>query len=180
MAASATESASTAVPPCPEVREATLKIVWPTIGATRAGRLVGRLCAVKTGIGPYLTLGKLLALATIPLTLCLFFWQLLPGVCRRYRLTNRRMVVQKGLGRLVEESAIGLDQFDAVEIEVLPGQDWLRAGELLFLSNGQERLRLSGVPRPEVFRQGCLKARTALLSVGEVLRQQAAAAAAAP
>jgi len=179
MAASATESPSTAAPPCPEVREATLKIVWPTIGATRAGRLVGRLCAVKTGIGPYLTLGKLLALATIPLTLCLFFWQLLPGVCRRYWLTNRRMVVQKGLGRLVEESEVGLDQFDAIEIEVLPGQDWLRAGEVLFLSDGNERLRLSGVPRPEVFRQGCLKARTAMLSVGEVLRRQAAAAAAA-
>jgi hypothetical protein len=156
-----------------------LKVVWPTIGATRAGRLVGQLCAVKLGIGPYLTLGKLLALVTIPVTLCIFFWQLLPVVCRRYWLTNRRIVIQKGLGRLVEESAIGLDQFDAVEIEVLPGQDWLRSGELLFLSGGNERLRLSGVPRPEVFRQGCLKARTALLSVGEVLRQQAAAAAVA-
>jgi len=136
---------------------------------------VGRLCAVKFGIGPYLTLGKLLALATIPLTLCIFFWQLLPGVCRRYWLTNRRIVVQKGLGRLVEESAIGLDQFDAIQIEVLPGQSWLRAGEVLFLRDGKGLLRLSGVPRPEVFRQMCLKARTALLSVGEVLRQQAAA-----
>ncbi|MCD4728242.1 MAG: PH domain-containing protein, partial [Pirellulales bacterium] len=68
----------------PEVTEVTCKVVWPTIGATRAGRLVGRLAAVRFGVGEFFTLGKLLAVASIPLSLAVFAWQLMPFVCRRY------------------------------------------------------------------------------------------------
>src|SRR4030042_1337912 len=112
-------------PRSPESAERTSKVVWPTIGATRCGRLVGRLGAVRIGLGSVFTVGNLLALATIPISLGVFVWQLLPFVMRRYCLTNCRIVLQKGLTR-VEESSIGLDQFDAVEIRLLPGQQWLR------------------------------------------------------
>jgi len=148
--------------------------VWPTIGATAPGRLVGRLAAISWGYG-FFTLGKLLAVATIPLSMAVFFWQLMPFVCRRYTLTNRRLIIRRGL-RATDERWISLDEFDVIDVEILPGQEWLHAGEVVFKRSGTELLRFSGVSRPEVFRQVCLKAHDALILVREVLRQQASAA----
>lgn len=154
----------------PELDEVTSMIVWPSIGAVPAGRWVGRLCGSRAGVG-FFTLGKLLALATIPVSVVLYFWKVTPWACRRYRLTNRRIIVQQGL-RPVDQKWIDLDQFDEIRVEILPGQEWLKSGELLFFSSGKEILRLSGVPRPEVFREVCLKARRAVVSVNQVLREQ--------
>jgi len=166
------EQANAGVAP-PELAEVTSMVVWPTIGATRAGRLVGQLAGIQCGLGGFFTIGKLMAVATIPISLAVFAWQLMPLVCRRYRLTDRRIVVHKGLSA-VEERSIGLDEFDAIEIVTLPGQEWLHAGELIFRLGGREVFRLAGVSRPEAFRQVCLKARTALLTVREVLQRQTA------
>ena len=156
-----------------DLAEVTCKVVWPTIGATRAGRLVGRLADVRLGFGQFFTLGKLLALATIPVSLAVFCWQLMPYVCRRYAVTNRRIIIRRGL-MPVDERWVDLDEFEAIDVEVLPGQQWLHAGNLIFRHGGQEVLRLSGVSRPEIFRHVCQTAREALLSVRNVVRQQAA------
>jgi hypothetical protein len=164
----ALNAAATAVP-----RETLLTTTWPTIGATAAGRLVGWLSAARLGWG-FFTLGKLLAVVTIPISLAVFCWQLMPLVCRRYALTDRRLIIQKGLSA-AEGPSIALDQFDAIDVLLLPGQAWLHAGELIFRRAGAEVFRLSGVLRPEVFRQVCGKVRTAQLSTEQVIRQQAAA-----
>jgi len=137
------------------------------------GRLVGRLCASKIGIGRFFTLGKIWALVTIPLSLAVFCWQLMPYICRRYTLTNRRIIIRRGLQPL-DAKWVDLDGFDTIEVEVLPGQQWLHAGELIFKHGEIEVLRLSGVSRPEVFRQVCLSAQNALLSVRKIVEQQAA------
>jgi hypothetical protein len=158
-----------------DLAEVTCKVVWPTIGATRAGRLVGRLADMRIGLGEFFTLGKLLALATIPISVAVFCWQLMPYVCRRYALTNRRIIIRKGLMPM-DEQWIDLDEFEAIDLEVLPGQQWLHAGNLIFRRGGREVLRLSGVSRPEVFRHVCQTAQAALLSVRKVLQQQAAGA----
>lgn len=142
-----------------------LTTAWPTIGATGAGRLVGRLCGIRAGAGPFIV-GRLMALVTIPVSLIVFCWQLMPVVCRRYALTSRRVVVQKGL-QAVEGQSIGFGEFDEIAVEVLPGQGWLHAGNLVFRCGGSEVFRLAGVSRPEVFRQVCLKARTALVGFPE-------------
>jgi len=148
--------------------------VWPTIGAAAAGRWIGRMCSIEIGVGGFFTVGKLLAVVTIPLSLAVFAWQLMPLVCRRYTVSNRRIIIQKGL-TAVEQQSIDLDAFDAIAVEILPGQEWLDAGELVFRRDGQEVFRLSGVSRPEPLRQVCLKAQNALVSVREVLQQQVAA-----
>ena len=147
-----------------ELAEVTCKVTWPTIGATRAGRLVGRLAAVQFGWGEFFTLGKLLALATIPLSLAVFCWQLMPYVCRRYALTNRRIIVRKGLLPM-DQRWLELDEFETIDVEVLPGQQWLHAGDLIFRQGGNEVLRLRGVSRPEVFRHVCLTVRDAFVYV---------------
>ncbi len=162
-------------PAPPELGEVVSATVWPTIGATRLGRIVGMLAGNRTGKG-FFTLGRLLAVVCIPVALALFVWQLLPpGICR-YRLTNRRIILQKGL-RPKDAGFIGLEEFDAIRVLVLPGQDYLRAGELIFLRDGSEVFRLAGVPRPDTFREVCLKARMARITIGAVLKQQETAAA---
>jgi len=140
--------------------------LWPTIAATPAGRVVGRLAATGAGWGP-LTVGNLLVIATIPLSLAAFAWLLLPLIARRYVLTTRRIIILRGLARLTEDRAIGLDQFETIDVEVLPGQHWFHAGDLVFRRSQEEVFRLQGVARPQVVRQSCLKVRTALLTVRE-------------
>lgn len=156
----------------PEVSEVRSVTLWPTIGALPAGRLVGRLADLQIGWGKFFTLGKLMALATIPISVAVFGWQLMPYVCRRYTITNRRIIIRRGL-LPADERWISLNEFDSVAIEVLPGQSWLHAGDVVFRRAGSEVLRLKGVSRPEVFREMCLRMQRAVLSVHGVLRQQA-------
>ena len=154
--------------------EVTVKTVWPTIGANPFGKLVGSLCGSKIGVG-FFTLGKIWAVVTIPLSLCVYFWMLMPFVCRRYTLTNRRIIIRRGL-KPIDEKWIELDEFDSIEVVVLPGQEWLFAGDLVFKHGENEKMRLAGVSRPEVFRQICLAAQNALLSVRKVVQEQMSAA----
>jgi hypothetical protein len=153
--------------------ENTLTVRWPTITATKPGRLVGRWATVGPDFGTTVSLGTLLSVVALPISLAVYAWQLMPFVARRYRLTDRRIVVQRGLTP-VEHASIAYDAFDAIEVETLPGQAWLHAGELIFKRAGQEVFRLSGVSRPEVFRQVCLEAQNARLAVDRVLARQQA------
>jgi hypothetical protein len=158
----------------PDLGEVTIMTVWPSIAAHPLGRALGRLYANRAGFGYMLTVGKLMMLLTIPIALKLFFWMLAPWNCRRYRLTNRRVIVQNR-PRPVDERWIGLDEFDAIEVLVLPGQAWYPAGELIFRKGKVETFRLSGVSRPETFRQTCLKAQRSYVGVRKALEQEAAA-----
>ena len=128
------------------------------------GRWVGR-AGRKSPRLLLLYLGKPLALATVPVSLIVDFWRLVPVACRRYTLTNRRLVIQRGL-TAKDGPSIGLDEFETIEVAVLPGQDWLHAGDLVFRRHGKEVFRLGGVSRPDAFRQFCLKARNALVPRG--------------
>lgn len=157
-----------------ELQETTIMTVWPSIAAIPPGRLLGQWYGIRAGFGNVLTVGNLIALLTIPIALVLFFGGLAPFVCRRYRLTNRRLVVEKGLSAQPERW-VSLDQFDSIEVLVLPGQEWYPAGELIFRKGAIETFRLSGVPRPETFKQVCLKAQRAQSLVHHVLELQGAA-----
>ena len=77
--------------------------------------------------------------------------------CRRYRLTNRRVIVEQPFGG-DEVQSVSLDRYDAVDVEVEPGQEWYPAGNLIFRLGDVETFRLVGVPHPQAFAQTCLKA----------------------
>lgn len=150
-----------------QLSEVTAMTVWPSIAAIGPGRWLGRVCMIQAGRGflPFnLTLGKLLAFALIPVALVLFAGGIAPGVALRYRLTNRRLLVEKGL-RPAEVRSVSLDRFNNIEIEVLPGQEWYPAGDLIFRLDQIETFRLQGVPRPETFRHTCLKAQQSFVGV---------------
>ncbi len=152
--------------------------VWPSLSATAAGRFWGRLYSIPIGFrafGVPFNVGQLLVLASIPFMLALYFLMRLPRVplvilgiknpfCWHYRLTNRRLVMENAFGG-EEFKSISLDRFDAIDVEVLPGQTWYKAGDLIFRQGPVETFRISGVPRPETFRQTCLKAQISYVGV---------------
>jgi hypothetical protein len=160
-----------------QFQEVTVMTVWPSLSATAPGRFWGRLFAIDVGFpifGVPLTIGRLMALASIPFMLALYFLMRLPrfpGVligiknpwCWVYRLTNRRVVVENPFGG--EIKSVSLDRFDAIDIVVEPGQAWYKAGDLVFRHGAVETFRISGVPRPETFRHTILKANMSFVGV---------------
>ncbi|MEX2141145.1 MAG: PH domain-containing protein [Pirellulales bacterium] len=147
--------------------EATIMMVWPSIADTSLGRLLGRLYGIRAGFS-FLTVGNLVALLSIPVMLPLYAVRKLPFWVRRYRLTNRRVLIERGIqGRA--EQYVDLDRFDAIDVVVLPGQEWYPAGDLVFRRGTIETFRLRGVQRPETFRQTCLKAHHAYVGVRKAM-----------
>lgn len=161
-------------------KEVTVMTVWPSLGATAYGRWWGR----RFDGGPKIFGTPILALLSIPAIMPMYFYMLIPrlpfvifGVpnasCRRYRLTNRRVIVEQAFGG-GEQQSVTLDRFDSIDIEVEPGQEWYPCGNLIFRLGDVETFRLLGVPHPAAFQQTCLKAQLGFVGV-----QQARAAGAA-
>lgn len=147
----------------PSVSEATVMTVWPSVASTGLGQALGRLYRIREGVGP-LSIGRLALLATVPLGLALYLSMRLPWAIRRYRLTNRRVMIERGVNAKVEQY-VDLDRFDAIDVVVGPGQEWYAAGDLVFRRGAIETLRLPGVSRPESFRRTCLETRQAYVAV---------------
>jgi hypothetical protein len=181
----ATKQAIAGVAP-PTAEERTVMVVWPSIAAYPSGRWLGRLYSNSAGFYIF-TVGNLLALLSIPHALALYFYRLLPSFFglpwygTRYVLTNRRIVELRNEFRFadnfpfvrfyygVEEKSVELDRFTAIEVVRRPGQDWFRAGDLVFSQDGVETFRLVGVSRPETFRQTCMKSRNSFVGVKRAL-----------
>jgi hypothetical protein len=157
-----------------QIGEATIMIVWPSIAATGIGRLFGRLFGIRAGFS-FLTVGNLIALLSIPIMLPLYIVRKLPFSAPRYRLTNRRVIIERGVrGRI--DQYVDLDRFDAIDVVELPGQEWYPAGDLIFRRGTIETFRLRGVQRPETFRQTCLKAHQAYVGVRKAMALELAPA----
>ncbi|MFM7042720.1 MAG: PH domain-containing protein [Planctomycetaceae bacterium] len=149
----------------PDTAEATVMTVWPSVASTGLGRALGRIYRIRDGFGP-ISIGRLALLATIPVGLAIYLSMRLPWAIRRYRLTNRRVTIERGVGGEVVQF-VDLDRFDAIDIVVEPGQEWYAAGDLVFRRGQVETLRLPGVSRPESFRRTCLEVRQSYMSVAE-------------
>jgi hypothetical protein len=155
----------------PELKEVAVMTVWPSIAAYAPGRALGSLFAIRWPDIYFLRLGRLLALLAIPIVLPLYFLKVLPFIGTRYLLTNRRIVVLRGITG-VEEKFVDLDRFDAIDIVVQPGQAWYDAGDLVFRLGNVETFRLEGIARPAAFRATCLKSHQAHSSVKKALARQ--------
>ena len=84
-------------------------------------------------------------------------------------------MIERGINPKVEQY-VDLDRFDAIDLVVSPGQEWYAAGDLVFRRGPIETLRLSGVSRPESFRQTCLKVRQSYVAVASAQRETVGAA----
>lgn len=148
--------------------------VWPSVALYPSGQWLGRLFALDWPGWHVLRLGNLLALLAIPWAIVLYVRRVAPYAAVRYTLTNRRVLVRRGL-QAVTQRALSLDDFDAIDVVVEPGQAWFTAGDLVFRQAGQEVFRLTAVSYPEAFRRVCLKAHEARLTVNRVWQTAAAA-----
>lgn len=144
--------------------------VWPSVAKYGLGRALGSLFAIQWPDVYIFRLGNLIALLSIPIALVLFFMRIAPGIATRYRLTNRRVIVERGIMGVLDK-AVDLDRFDSIHIEVQPGQAWYDAGDLVFRLGNLETFRLAGVSRPAAFRATCLKAHQAHAGVKRAQRR---------
>jgi hypothetical protein len=147
--------------------EMSVMTVWPSVARYRLARFLARLYQLNLGFY-VLRLGNLLALATAPIGAILYLLRVAPFVGTRYRVTDRRIVVERGLMG-VEQRSVQLDRFDNIEVVVRPGQAWFYAGDLIFRQGATETFRLEAVSRPEAFRQVCLKSHRAYVGVQQAL-----------
>jgi hypothetical protein len=153
----------------PETRETTVMTVWPSIAMYPLGKALGTLFAIRWPDVYFFRLGNLIALLSIPIALVLYFMRIAPGIGTRYRLTNRRIIVERGLTSM-QDKAVDLERFDSVTVDVQSGQAWYHAGDLIFKLGNVETFRLEGVSRPEAFRETCLKSHLAHSTVKKYRR----------
>jgi hypothetical protein len=132
----------------PQLAEARIREEWPTV----------------LGISPGLaTLGRKLVqtVVLLPLGLLLlaplFLKKIGPFVCRRYTLTNRRLMIQKGLKPAPVEE-VPLSAIDDVRLDAAGVDPFYVSGTLEVLSAGKVIMTLPGTPEPEGFRQAILNA----------------------
>jgi hypothetical protein len=152
-----------------EFRETTVMTVWPSVAMYPLGRAMGTMFAIRWPDVYFFRLGNLIALLSIPIALVLFFMRIAPVIGTRYRLTNRRIIVERGLTSVLDK-AVDLDRFDTINIEVQPGQAWYEAGDLIFKLGNVETFRLTGVSRPATFRATCMKSHMAHVGVKKARR----------
>lgn len=135
-----TRQAITGVVP-PELREAMIREVRPTVlaGGSALPTLAKRLM-FSIVLAP---LGWLL-LAPLFLKKCF------PFICRRYTLTNRRLMIQRGL-RPTPGPQVELKDIDQVRMVDSTRDDFYQSATLEVVSAGKVVLTLPGVPEPEGF-----------------------------
>ena len=144
--------------------EVTIMTVWPSHARFGVAQILGMMYSIEFP-GIYIfRLGYLIALLSIPLALLLWFIAMAPYVALRYTLTNRRLIVMRGL--LPEEDrSVPLDGFDRIEIVVPEGMGWYTSGNLVFYKGNTETFRLEAVQRPDAFKQTCMKAHMVYVGV---------------
>ena len=135
----------------PQTREALVREAWPTV----AGISPGLALLAKKLMQTYL-LAPLGFLILLPL----FVLKFAPFLCQRYSLTNRRLMIQRGL-KPAPTHQVALSDIDEVRFEPNDVDAFYVSGTLTILTKGQVTLTLPGVPEPEGFRQTIISARNA-------------------
>jgi hypothetical protein len=125
----------------PQTSEAMIREVWPSVTTSSGIATLGEKLIRSIVLAP---LGWLLM---IPI----YFWKLAPFFARRYTLTNRRIMIQRGLKPTPREQ-VALADIDEVRLDRASANAFFRAATLDIISKGQVALKLPGVPDPESFR----------------------------
>ena len=154
-------------------KEAVIMVVYPSIGATALGKMLGGLyesipttcCGIKLS-------HLLFALPTAPLATAQYFAMKLLG--NVYVITNRSVQTRSSMGNnLIKQ--VALSDVDTVFIRRDPKQVFYKSGDLLLRDKqGKELLELPGVPYPDVFRQTIVEAVAARRQVAESMSRIAA------
>jgi hypothetical protein len=130
----------------PQLGEALVRERWPSVVAVAPAVAALAEKLTKSVVGA--PLAWMLLAPLLPL-------KFLPFLCKRYTLTNRRLMIQRGLRpRPVEE--VALAAIDDVRLDPNQVNHFYRCGSLEVISQGKTVLTLPGVPSPEAFRHAIL------------------------
>ena len=153
--------------------ETEIRSRYPSIAATGLGRLIGMLCeSIPTKVWGVKVSYLIFALPLAPLGSLLYILQKLTGV--KYTLTNRSVRVWSVIG-VAQKRSVALSDIGEVELSVQPGQEFYHAGDLTLVGEkGDVLLTISGIARPDIFRENILRARDARAATEESLATIAA------
>jgi hypothetical protein len=133
----------------PQVGEALIRERWPSV----IGGPLAPLARLARMLSDTIVLRPIAWLLLLPP----FVLRISPFVARRYRLTNRRLlIVAFGSTKPIQE--IALADIQDVRPELDSFDTYFRTATLEVLSKGQVAMRLPGVPDPESFRLSILNA----------------------
>jgi hypothetical protein len=140
------DQAVTGVVP-PQTAEAVIRVAWPAVTTAVPVAALGKAMMRSIVLAPI----AWLMLAPF------YFKKILPFIAKRYTLTNRRLMIMRGLKpKPVRE--VPLAEIDDVRIPPDSVDSFYRAGTLEIIAKGQVRMTLRGVPEPEAFRQAVVNA----------------------
>jgi hypothetical protein len=141
----------------PQQQEAMIREVWETIAAkaapmTLARKLIGTIVLAPIG---WFVLAPLWGMRLLGF---------LPGLSFltvKYTLTNRRLMIRKGV-KAHPTTEIPLDQIGEIRIQTDSNSDFYATAALeVRRKDGSVAFTMPGVPEPESFRQAILQARDA-------------------
>lgn len=134
-----TQAISGLVPP--QQAEAIIRELWPSVTAVPAVASLGQ------------TLIRTIVLAPLGwfLMLPFYFAKILPFVAKRYTLTNRRLMIQRGL-KPKPSHEIELSRIEDVRVKEGSFDPFYRSGTIEVISEGKVALTLPGVPGADAFR----------------------------
>jgi hypothetical protein len=131
----------------PQLGEAKIREVWPSVTAHPAVARLGQTLT-RTIIG-----APVAWLLMAPF----YFLKILPGLARRYTLTNQRLMIRRGM-KAQPTHEVPLAAIDDVRLRTEGTSAFFRAGDLDIVSQGKVVLTLQGVPEPESFRHSIMQA----------------------
>lgn len=131
----------------PQLGEALIREAFPSLAAFPAVATLGRLLILSI-VGAPLGWGLMLPF---------YFLKVLPGLARRYQLTNRRLMACAGM-RAVPKEEVPLADIDEVRVVTDANSKFFVAATLEIVSKGNVRMTLCGVPEAEAFRLAILNA----------------------
>jgi hypothetical protein len=141
-------------------RQAIAGVVPPSVGEARIREVFPAMpgvAAAPAGLAKSLVRTYLLAPLGWMIQAPLFGLKFAPMICRRYTLTNKRLMIQKGWKPgPVQEVPLG----EIEDVRIGPGgvDPFYLCGDLEVVARGQVVLRLAAAPEPENFRQAVLNA----------------------
>jgi len=131
----------------PQTGESIIRVAWPSLAAYPTIATLGRKLILSYVLAP---LGWALMLP-------FYFRKVLPGLGTRYAVTNRRVMIQRGIRPAMSQEVL-LAAIDEVRFIRDDNSDFFRAATLEIVSGGQVKLTMPGVPEAEAFRHAILNA----------------------
>jgi hypothetical protein len=130
----------------PQRAEAMVREVWPSVVQAQSG-----LAALGQTLIKSIILAPLGWLLLAPL----YFKKILPFLSTRYTLTNRRLMIQRGL-KPAPVTEVALADIDDVRVAKDSHNAFYKASTLEVLSKDRVVLTLTGVPEADSFRETIL------------------------